>query len=276
MKKADIAICLSGPFLPMIKIPHLSIIINYRLTADAFPTYISLDSKQLINYIMRKKVLLLVLTSIIMTISFTAKAQQPQNSADALPPGFNRAYFDETASADEIIRRNPDAMKFNDNGVLMINGKEVHQMVVNGKVVYSDNDTITDPARLLKEIHRRVIENNTPVEPVIAHIDESEILPDSLIYVYLMPDEYVEETIRKLPGVEIDKSGNITVNGKKITHVLVDGPGATNIGITDFAEYRDLNIVLQEMFNKENQYENSKKYQRQAKRASRKAAKSKQ
>ncbi|MBR4594217.1 MAG: hypothetical protein IKO33_06535 [Bacteroidaceae bacterium] len=119
---------------------------------------------------MRKSVHLLALTSMMMSFCVTISAQQPQSSADALPPGFNRAYFDETASAEEVIRRNPDAMKFNENGVLMINGKEVHQMVVNGKVVYSQDDTITDPARLLKEISRRVNENNKPVEPVIAHI----------------------------------------------------------------------------------------------------------
>ena len=119
---------------------------------------------------MRKSVHLLALTSMMMSFCVTISAQQPQSSADALPPGFNRAYFDETASAEEVIRRNPDAMKFNENGVLMINGREVHQMVVNGKVVYSQDDTITDPARLLKEISRRVNENNKPVEPVIAHI----------------------------------------------------------------------------------------------------------
>jgi hypothetical protein len=225
---------------------------------------------------MRKNVLSFVLISILMSLCVPMEAQQPQSSADAIPPGFNRAYFDETASAEEVIRRNPDAMKFNENGVLMINGKEVNQMVVNGKVVYSGDDTISDPARLLEEIHRRVIENNTPVEPVIAHIDESEILPDSLIYVYKnLDEEYIEDMIRKLPGVEIDKSGNITVNGKKITRVLVDGPGA-NIAITNFSEDRDLNIVLQEMFNKVNQYENSKKYQRQVKRANKKAARKKQ
>ena len=174
---------------------------------------------------MRKSVHLLALTSMMMSFCITISAQQPQSSADALPPGFNRAYFDETASADEVIRRNPDAMKFNDNGVLMINGREVHQMVVNGKVVYSDDDTITDPARLLEEIHRRVIENNTPVEPVIAHIDDSELLPDSLLSPYRLPEgESIEDVIRKLPGVEIHEDGTITVNGKQVKRVLLDGP----------------------------------------------------
>lgn len=199
---------------------------------------------------MRKSVHLLALTSMMMSFCVTISAQQPQSSADALPPGFNRAYFDETASAEEVIRRNPDAMKFNENGVLMINGKEVHQMVVNGKVVYSQDDTITDPARLLEEIHRRVIENNTPVEPVIAHIDDSELLPDSLLSPYRLPEgESIQDVIRKLPGVEIHDDGTITVNGKKVTRVLVDGP---DFSIKDTTVTRDV-------MDKVNQYESSRK-----------------
>lgn len=199
---------------------------------------------------MRKSVHLLALTSMMMSFCVTISAQQPQSSADALPPGFNRAYFDETASAEEVIRRNPDAMKFNENGVLMINGREVHQMVVNGKVVYSQDDTITDPARLLEEIHRRVIENNTPVEPVIAHIDDSELLPDSLLSPYRLPEgESIQDVIRKLPGVEIHDDGTITVNGKKVTRVLVDGP---DFSIKDTTVTRDV-------MDKVNQYESSRK-----------------
>ena len=166
---------------------------------------------------MRKDILSFALTSMLMSICVQMEAQQPQGSADAIPPGFNRAYFDETASAEEVIRRNPDAIKFNDNGVLMLHGREVHQMVVNGKVVYSDEDTITDPARLLEEITRRVNENNEPVEPVIAHIDDRELLPDSLLSPYRLPEgESLEDVVRKLPGVEIDKDGHATVNGKPI------------------------------------------------------------
>ena len=166
---------------------------------------------------MKKNVLSFALTSMLMSICVQMEAQQPQSSADAIPPGFNRAYFDETASAEEVIRRNPDAIKFNDNGVLMLHGREVHQMVVNGKVVYSDEDTITDPARLLEEITRRVNENNKPVEPVIAHIDDRELLPDSLLSPYRLPEgESLEDVVRKLPGVEVDKDGHATVNGKPI------------------------------------------------------------
>ncbi len=99
----------------------------------------------------------------------------------------------------------------------MLHGREVHQMVVNGKVVYSDEDTITDPARLWEEITQRVNENNKPVEPVIAHIDDRELLPDSLLSPYRLPEgESLEDVVRKLPGAEIDKDGHATVNGKPI------------------------------------------------------------
>ena len=203
-----------------------------------------------IHCIMRKKVLLLALTSMMMSFCVTISAQQPQSSANALPPGFNSAYFDETASAEEVIRRNPDVMKFNENGVLMINGKEVPKLVVNGKVVYSEEDTITDPARLLEEISRRINESNTPVEPAIAHIDECDVFPDSLMTVYRIPEgESIEEAIRKLPGVEILEDGTITVNGKKINRVLYGGP---DFSIKD-------TTVTREVMDKVNRYENSKK-----------------
>lgn len=116
---------------------------------------------------MRKNVLLFVMASILMSLCIPMSAQQPQDSAHSVHPFFNRAIFDETASPEEIVRNNPDLIQFNENGTLVLHGKEVHQMVVNGKVVYSEDDTITDPPRLLKEINRRIIANqNVGVESV--------------------------------------------------------------------------------------------------------------
>ena len=212
---------------------------------------------------MRKNVLSFVLISILMSLCVPMEAQQPQSPADAIPPGFNRAYFDETASAEEIVRRNPDMLKFNENGVLMINGRELDKLVVNGKVLYSQDDTITDPVRILEEIGRRMRENTAPVEPVIAHIDDRELLPDSLLSPYRLPEgESLEDVVRKLPGVKIHEDGTITVNGKRISRILFDGP---DFSIQD-------TTVTQDVMDKVNKYENSKKYQRQARRASKKEA----
>lgn len=180
---------------------------------------------------------------------------------------FDYVFYDENASAEEVVRRNPDAWKINDNGVLVVHGKEVHQMLVNGKVVYSDEDTITDPARLLEEITRRVNANNHPAEPVIAHIDDRELLTEYEASPYRIPDgQSYEEFISKLPGVEIHDDGSITVDGKKVERILVNGPGEGNVDST----------LVQDMQEKVEAYENSKKYQRQAKRASKKEARKKQ
>lgn len=39
----------------------------------------------------------------------------------------------------------------------------------------------------------------------------------------LMPQSMVEDLLKRLPGVRIDASGNITVNGKKVSKIQVDG-----------------------------------------------------
>jgi hypothetical protein len=38
-----------------------------------------------------------------------------------------------------------------------------------------------------------------------------------------LPDALVEDLLRKLPGVNVDKDGNIMVNGRKVTTIYVDG-----------------------------------------------------
>ncbi|HEY4060364.1 MAG TPA: outer membrane beta-barrel protein [Puia sp.] len=38
-----------------------------------------------------------------------------------------------------------------------------------------------------------------------------------------LPDALVEDLLRKLPGVDVDRAGNIRVNGKAVNRILVDG-----------------------------------------------------
>ena len=65
----------------------------------------------------------------------------------------------------------------------------------------------------------------TPVQGVIAHIDDSKLFSDSLPPQYRLPEgQTYEDVIRNLPGVEILEDGTITVNGKKVTHILLNGP----------------------------------------------------
>lgn len=41
--------------------------------------------------------------------------------------------------------------------------------------------------------------------------------------ILMQPNAVVEELLRRLPGLQIDANGNITYNGEKIQHLLVDG-----------------------------------------------------
>lgn len=38
-----------------------------------------------------------------------------------------------------------------------------------------------------------------------------------------LPNALVEDLLKKLPGVQVDKEGNIAVNGKPVNRILVDG-----------------------------------------------------
>ncbi|MCH5689908.1 hypothetical protein LWM68_40175 [Niabella sp. W65] len=38
-----------------------------------------------------------------------------------------------------------------------------------------------------------------------------------------LPNAMVEDLLKKLPGVQVDKQGNIMVNGKRVNRILVDG-----------------------------------------------------
>ncbi|MFT3980405.1 MAG: TonB-dependent receptor [Ferruginibacter sp.] len=38
-----------------------------------------------------------------------------------------------------------------------------------------------------------------------------------------LPNALVEDLLKKLPGVQVDKDGNITVNGKRVNRIMVDG-----------------------------------------------------
>ena len=35
----------------------------------------------------------------------------------------------------------------------------------------------------------------------------------------------LEELVKKLPGAEIDDDGNVTINGKELKKIMVDGKG---------------------------------------------------
>ena len=75
--------------------------------------------------------------------------------------------------------------------------------------------SLSDDAILLKEA------------VITAEAPQVQVVEDTLVYnssAYRVPEgSALEELVKKLPGAEVDDDGNITVNGKSISKILVDG-----------------------------------------------------
>ncbi len=56
--------------------------------------------------------------------------------------------------------------------------------------------------------------------PVIIRKDTIEFNASSF---KTLPNSFVEDLLKKLPGVQIDREGNITVNGRRVNKIMVDG-----------------------------------------------------
>lgn len=62
---------------------------------------------------------------------------------------------------------------------------------------------------------------------VTAHVAKVAVSGDSLVYnaaAYRVPEgSTLEALVKQLPGAKVDKEGNITINGKTVSKILVDG-----------------------------------------------------
>lgn len=62
---------------------------------------------------------------------------------------------------------------------------------------------------------------------VVARLAQVEMKADTFVYnadAYRLPEGSVlEELVKKLPGAEVDEDGKITINGKEVKKIMVDG-----------------------------------------------------
>ena len=62
---------------------------------------------------------------------------------------------------------------------------------------------------------------------IVAQAPEVTAVADTLVYnssAYRLPEgSALEELVKKLPGAEVDEEGKITINGKEITKIMIDG-----------------------------------------------------
>ena len=137
----------------------------------------------------------------------------------------------EGKSVDELIKSLP-GVEFDEKGNLTVNGKAVRKILVNGKEYYSNaqepiyaNDIVDEVEGKTPEGYSRSITVNVDEKTDRVTI-KSEDRKDSKFNAtaYRIPEGTdIKELIHELPGVETDADGNITVNGKKINRILVNG-----------------------------------------------------
>ncbi len=107
----------------------------------------------------------------------------------------------------------PD-VKTDAQGNITSQGHEVKKIIINGKVLYKKSE----PA------------DASPTVPKISYMDNGQ---DINMEFSGYTDEFVDGIIKSLPGVEYDQDGNMTVNGKKVSKILVNGEKYTSVRLDD-------------------------------------------
>lgn len=93
----------------------------------------------------------------------------------------------------------------------------------------ADRNFTIRPGEELSDIGRITIKGGMPLSEIAVNavVAKVQMINDTVMFnsaAYKLPEgASAEDLIRKLPGVQIDSTGNITVNGKSISRILVNG-----------------------------------------------------
>ena len=118
------------------------------------------------------------------------------------------------------------------NGLFSIeapaNGRYILQLTNVGFKPYTRNITINDNKDVALGTIKMGIDAIMLREAVVtANLAKMTMKDDTIVYnagAYRLPEGSVlEELVRKLPGAKIDDDGKITINGKEVKKILVDG-----------------------------------------------------
>lgn len=141
----------------------------------------------------------------------------------------------------DLIKSLP-GVQFDEDGNITVNGKPVSKVLMDGKTVYENKDSKI-PDHTIRMNYTKDKEYVSYTDTIYSTVSDgskrmsissgmfktdandprlNDVAKTSINF-SLSDDTNIEELIQNLPGVEIDNDGNITVNGKKVSRVLVNG-----------------------------------------------------
>ncbi len=128
----------------------------------------------------------------------------------------------------------------------------------------ADRNFTIRPGEELSDIGNIALKGGMPLSEIAVNavVAKVQMVADTVMFnsaVYRLPEgESVEDLIRKLPGVQIDSAGNVTVNGKSISRIMVNGKELFAIDTT-----KNLTQLTAEMIEKVKAYEKNSDLSRQ-------------
>lgn len=155
----------------------------------------------------------------------------------------------------DLIKSLP-GVQLDEDANITVNGKPVSKVLMDGKTVYENKDSrIPDHTiRMNYTKDKEYVSYTDTIYSTISDGRKSMSISSGMfktdandprlndvakvnISLSLSDDANIEEEIRKLPGVEIDDDSSITVNGKPVSKVLVNGESYSPNFVNDKVSY---------------------------------------
>ena len=142
----------------------------------------------------------------------------------------------------DLIKSLP-GVQFDEDGNITVNGKPVSKVLMDGKVVYDNQDANTPDHTIHMNYsnNKEYVSYTDTIYSTISDGSKRMSISSGMfktdandkrlngnekmnINFSSFPDDMsIEELVRSVPGVEVDNEGNVTVNGKKVNKILVNG-----------------------------------------------------
>jgi hypothetical protein len=152
---------------------------------------------------------------------------------------------------DSVLQRLPGVQK-NADGTFTVNGKKVAKILLNGKEVYKilpdgnegiDNEVLDVQTKMVdgKAVARLVYGTADGKEPTNNDNESSKTFESTLTYTPFdnFDSQTIDSLMQLLPGVQKNEDGSITVNGKPIMKILVDGKEVNKENIKSITLLKD-------------------------------------